>query len=80
MTAKRAVSGVIAILLTVAASGCVGGSRSGTDQPGLPGPANTTSGPVSPAQKESINETSEDDLAAALRRSDVDDPQGWRGF
>jgi hypothetical protein len=68
--AKRVVAGVIAVLLALTASGCVGGSRSGSDQPGVgPAPGAT--------QKESINESSEDDIAAALRRNDVDDPQGW---
>lgn len=62
------------ILLATALSGCAGGSRSGSDQPSLPGMDSTT---AEPAPKESINESSEDDVAAALRRGDVDDPQGW---
>jgi hypothetical protein len=64
----------VAVLVAVALSGCVGGSRSGSDQPSLPGMGSAT---TAPAQKESINESSEDDVAAALRRGDVDDPQGW---
>lgn len=64
----------VTILVAVALTGCAGGSRSGSDQPGLPGVGTST---VEPAQKESINESSEDDVAAALRRGDVDDPQGW---
>ena len=64
----------VAILMAVALSGCAGGSRSGSDQPGVPDAGNAT---AQPAQKESINESSEDDVAAALRRGDVEDPQGW---
>jgi hypothetical protein len=65
---------VAALLVAVAAGGCASGSRSGSDQPSLPGVGSSTE---QPAQKESINESSEDDVAAALRRSDVEDPQGW---
>lgn len=63
----------VAILVAAALSGCAGGSRSGSDQPGV----DAGSGTAQPAQKESINESSEDDVAAALRRGDVSDPQGW---
>jgi hypothetical protein len=70
---RHAGSAAVAILLAVALSGCAGGSRSGTDQPSLPGRGTSPA----PVQKESINESSEDDMAAALRRGDVDDPQGW---
>ncbi|TWF79263.1 hypothetical protein FHX44_115191 [Pseudonocardia hierapolitana] len=71
---RSLVHAAIAILVAIAAAGCAGGSRSGSDQPSLPGMESNT---AQPAQKESINESSEDDVAAALRRSDVDDPQGW---
>lgn len=65
-------AGAVAVLLTVSASGCVGGSRSGSDQPGV------DSAPTGAAEKRvSIQEASEDDIAAALRRNDVGDPQGW---
>lgn len=63
----------VAILVAVALSGCAGGSRSGSDQPGVDAGSST----AQPVQKESINESSEDDVAAALRRGDVEDPQGW---
>jgi hypothetical protein len=69
--ATRAVSGAISILLAFLMAGCAGGSRSGTDQPGVPAP------PAAAGQEVSINEASEDDIAATLRRNDVDDPQGW---
>jgi len=68
---KWAIRCLIALLLVVPASGCAGGSRSGSDQPGMPDP------PGAAAQEVSINEASEDDVAAALRRRDVGDPQGW---
>lgn len=64
--------GAVAILLAVAVAGCAGGARSGSDQPGVPAPA-TASG--QPAAKESLNRSSEADVAAVLRRADVDDPQ-----
>lgn len=63
---RWAIAIVIAVLLAVTASGCAGGSRSGSDQPG-----------VESAPTVVVNESSEDDIAAALRRHDVDDPQGW---
>ena len=75
-TTRRVGRAAIAVLLAVLASGCVGGSRSGSDQPGisdLGGPAAT----ADPAHRESLNESSEDDISAALRRSGVADPQHW---
>lgn len=65
----RAITALVALLLVLVASGCAGGSRSGTDQPGVPQRDVTT-------QEVSINESSEDN-AAALRHHDVDDPQRW---
>jgi hypothetical protein len=70
-SSKRVILSLIGVLLALLASGCAGGSRSGSDQPGVAGPPNAA------AQEVSINEASEDDIAAALRRSDVGDPQGW---
>ena len=64
----------IAVMVAVALTGCAGGSRSGSDQPGVAAPP-TAGG--QPAAKESLNRSSEADVAAALRRSDVDDPEGW---
>jgi hypothetical protein len=71
---RKWVHGAVAVLLAVAMTGCSGGSRSGSDQPGVPAPA-TASG--QPAPKESLNRSSEADVAAVLRRADVDDPQEW---
>ena len=65
---------VVAILLAAALAGCAGGGRSGSDQPGVPGQVTTT---AQPAQKESVNRSSEADVAGALRRADVDDPESW---
>lgn len=64
----------VTILLAAALAGCAGGGRSGSDQPGVPGQVTTT---AQPAQKESVNRASEADVAGALRRADVDDPEGW---
>ncbi|GAA5109536.1 hypothetical protein [Pseudonocardia adelaidensis] len=72
--ARKGMQAAVAVLVAAALSGCVGGSRSGTDQPGVPDAGRNA---TQPAQKESINKSSEDDVAAALRRGDVDDPQGW---
>jgi hypothetical protein len=62
-----------AIVLVAALASCAGGSRSGSDQPGVPGLVTTT---AQPAHKESVNRSSEADVAAALRRADVSDPEG----
>jgi hypothetical protein len=67
----RAIMALVAVVLALLASGCEGGSRSGSDQPGVPAPPGGTS------QELSVNQASEDDVAAALRRSGVDDPRRW---
>jgi hypothetical protein len=66
--APRAIrrAALLAVLLAVGATGCAGGSRSGSDQPGIEG-----------APQVVVNEASEDDVAATLRTHDIDDPQGW---
>jgi hypothetical protein len=71
---RKWMHGAVAILLAVAVTGCAGGGRSGSDQPGVQAPA-TADG--QPAPRESLNRSSEADVAATLRRADVDDPQGW---
>ncbi|MEJ3653090.1 hypothetical protein WEH80_08900 [Actinomycetes bacterium KLBMP 9759] len=75
--ANGVVMAVIALALAVAASGCVGGSRSGSDQPGVQGPPCPAAGPAGAQQRTPINESSEDDIAAVLRSCDVDEPQRW---
>lgn len=50
-------------------AGCAGGGRSGTDQPGTDG--------TQSARPTSINDSSEQDLAAALRADDVSTPENW---
>jgi hypothetical protein len=60
---------IVAILLALVTAGCAEGSRGGSDQPGVPGPP--------PGTQISVNESSEDDVAAALRSRDVDDPGRW---
>jgi hypothetical protein len=73
VTASTRVStALVAVALAVLPlAGCSGGGRSGTDQPGAQQP------PVAAGRQVSVNESSEPDLAAALRRGDVDDPQRW---
>jgi hypothetical protein len=71
---RKWVHAAVAILVAVASAGCAGGSRSGSDQPGVPEQVSVT---AQPAPKESINRSSEADVAGALRRADVDDPEGW---
>lgn len=70
------VSGV-SLLLAIALAGCAGGARSGTDQPGSQGVQTVAPGPAGEAQRASINESSEQDLAAALRVNGVSDPGNW---
>jgi hypothetical protein len=67
---------VVAVLLSVSVSGCTGGSRSGSDQPGV---QNRTSaaGPSDISQRPSIASASEDDITAALRANGVEDPEKW---
>lgn len=71
---RTRVHAAIAVLLAVALAGCAGGGRSGSDQPGA---ATQPTANGQAAAKESLNRSSEADVAAALRRSDVDDPEGW---
>lgn len=71
---RTRVHAAIVVLLAVALAGCAGGGRSGSDQPGA---ATQPTANGQPAAKESLNRSSEPDVAAALRRNDVDDPQGW---
>jgi len=65
---------VVAVLVAATLTGCAGGGRSGSDRTGVDTPP-TEEG--QPAAKKSLGRASEPDLAAALRRADVDDPQGW---
>jgi hypothetical protein len=67
---------VVAVLLSVSVSGCTGGSRSGSDQPGV---QNRTSvaGSAGVSPRVPIGSSSEDDIAAALRANGVEDPQKW---
>lgn len=64
-------------LLTGVLSGCTGPSRSGSDQPGVAGPASVVPGPAGVAQRTSIASSSIKDLSAALRNNGVEDPEKW---
>ncbi|SDG71899.1 hypothetical protein [Pseudonocardia oroxyli] len=59
---------LLALLALLMVGACAGGSRSGSDQPGVD---NAQTAPVS------VNDSSEQDLAAALRGLDVPDPENW---
>lgn len=59
---------LLALLAVLVVGACAGGSRSGSDQPGVD---NAPTVPVS------VNDSSEQDLAAALRALDVPDPENW---
>ncbi|WP_433504322.1 hypothetical protein ACQP04_32725 [Pseudonocardia halophobica] len=71
---RRIAAGVLAGLAALALAGCAGGSRSGSDQPGVDN--TVTAAPGQPV-KTSISSSSEKDLAAALRTNGVDDPENW---
>jgi hypothetical protein len=71
---------VAATLLVASLAGCSAGSgsRSGSDQPGVPAPSLSAAPGAAPsAAKVSINSSSDKDLSAALRASGVDDPEQW---
>jgi hypothetical protein len=72
MRTRHAVAGTVAILLTCALTlvGC-GGGVGGSDQPGVKPPD------VSASHKESINESSVQDITATLRTAQVHDPKTW---
>ncbi|MCE0762621.1 hypothetical protein LWC35_06825 [Pseudonocardia kujensis] len=74
-TAKRRIAaGVLAGVAALSLAGCAGGSRSGSDQPGVD---NTETAAPNQPVKTSISTSSEKDLAAALRTNGVDDPENW---
>ncbi|WP_051579701.1 hypothetical protein [Pseudonocardia acaciae] len=63
---------VVAALLAVSLAGCGGATgRGGSDQPGVPAPD------VSASKKESISTSSVQDIAAALRANQVENPEKW---
>lgn len=72
-TSGRVAAGALAVLLTIGAGGCAGGGRSGTDQPGVEPPAASAGS----THRASVTTSSQKDLQAALRASDVDDPERW---
>ena len=74
---RRWIVGSATAILLLAVSGCTGESRSGSDQPGVPGPRSVSTNAPDPAQQTSISTSSEDDIAAALRTNNVDDPGRW---
>ena len=71
---RRIAAGVLAGVAALALAGCAGGSRSGSDQPGVD---NTVTAAPNQPIKTSISTSSEKDLAAALRSNGVDDPENW---
>lgn len=77
MPSKPVGACVIAAVVALTASGCVGGSRSGSDQPGVQGPRCAVGAPAGSVAKVPINASSEDDIAAILRTCEVAEPQRW---
>lgn len=77
MSSKPVTSCAIAAAVALMASGCAGGSRSGSDQPGVQGPRCAVGAPAGSVTKVPINESSEDDIAAILRTCEVAEPQRW---
>jgi hypothetical protein len=76
-TTHRIVAGLVAVIAALALAGCAGGSRSGSDNQGAEGPASAAPGPAGQADRVSVNDSSPDDLTAALRANDVPDPAKW---
>lgn len=74
MRTRHAVTGVVALLLACALTlvGCGGGDGvGGSNQPGVKPPD------VSASHKQSINDSSVQDVAAALSTNQVHDPEKW---
>ena len=71
MRTRHAVAGAVAVLLTCALTlvGC--GGVGGSDQPGVKPPD------VSASHKQSVNDSSVQDVAATLRTAQVHDPEKW---
>jgi hypothetical protein len=72
MRTRHAVAGAVAVLLACALIlvGC-GGGVGGSNQPGVKPPD------VSAAHKQSINDSSVQDVAATLHTNQVNDPEKW---
>jgi hypothetical protein len=75
MHRRKAVSG--AVLLAVTVAGCAGGSRGGSDAPGVRLPPSVAQGPAGDAERTSISLASQQDVAAALRANGVVNPEYW---
>jgi hypothetical protein len=76
-TLRRAGTAVVAVAAAVALAGCSDPPSSGSNQPNVPNAGSVAPGPAGDAQRESIGQTSQQDLAAALRANDVSDPDNW---
>jgi hypothetical protein len=78
MNPSRAAAGAIAMLTALTLVGCEGGTgRGGSDQPGVPLPPSAAPGPAGEAQRTSINDGSQQDIAATLRANGVSDEDHW---
>lgn len=75
--ARRWAAPVAAVLAACAVAGCSGAPAGGSNQPGVPGPAGVAPGPAADPKRTPISSTSVQDLSAALRANDVDDPDKW---
>jgi hypothetical protein len=78
MNPRRAAAGAIAVLTALTLISCGEGSgRGGSNQPGVSLPPSAAPGPAGEAQRTSVNESSQQDIAAALRANGVSDEEHW---
>jgi hypothetical protein len=76
ISVPRTVAALAAVALALLpAAACAGDSRSGSDQPGVQGPASLA--PGAPGPRVSADDGSVKDIAAYLRANGVSDPEEW---
>lgn len=75
-TVTRAAVGLVTVVLAaLPVTACSGNSRSGSDQPGVQGPASLA--PGAPGPRLSADAPSSKDVAAWLRANGVSEPEKW---
>lgn len=78
MNLRRFAAVMITLVAALTLFGCAGSSsRGGSDAPGVQLPPSAAPGPSGAAMRTSISTASEQDLSAALRANNVDDPEHW---
>jgi hypothetical protein len=77
MYPRRIAASLIVALAAFTLVGCTGAFGGGSDRPGVPLPPSAAPGPAGTAQRTSISTASQQDIAAALRANNVEDPEHW---